>query len=345
MNGLMMQQPLLISSLLTHAERHHGEQEIVSRRVEGDIHRYTYRELGPRAAPHGQRAGGARHRASATASPRWPGTATATWSCTTRSRARARCCTRSTRGCTRPGGLDRRPCRGPGPVLRPDLPAAGRGDRRRVKTIKAFVAMTDRATCRPASVPNLLCYEELIEPPATEFDWPSSTRTPPRRCATPRARPATRRARSTATARPCCTPTPAALPGRAQLLGARRHPAGGADVPRQRLGPALRRLHGRRQAGLPGPVPRRQVAARAVRERRASPSRPACRRSGRACWPTSRPTTSKFSTMRRTIIGGSACPPAMMRAFQERYDVQVLHAWGMTEMSPLGTVCTLKPST
>jgi fatty-acyl-CoA synthase len=51
----------------------------------------------------------------------------------------------------------------------------------------------------------------------------------------------------------------------------------------------------------------------------------------------------KFSTMRRTIIGGSACPPAMMRAFQERYNVQVLHAWGMTEMSPLGTACTLKP--
>ena len=50
-----------------------------------------------------------------------------------------------------------------------------------------------------------------------------------------------------------------------------------------------------------------------------------------------------FSTMRRTIIGGSACPPAMMRAFQQRYDVQVLHAWGMTEMSPVGTVCTLKP--
>jgi fatty-acyl-CoA synthase len=50
----------------------------------------------------------------------------------------------------------------------------------------------------------------------------------------------------------------------------------------------------------------------------------------------------RFRTMRRTIIGGSACPPAMMRAFQERYDVQVLHAWGMTEMSPLGTACTFK---
>ena len=49
MNGQMMQQPLLISSLLTHAERHHGEQHIVSRRVEGDIHRYTYREFAARA--------------------------------------------------------------------------------------------------------------------------------------------------------------------------------------------------------------------------------------------------------------------------------------------------------
>jgi acyl-CoA synthetase (AMP-forming)/AMP-acid ligase II len=52
-----------------------------------------------------------------------------------------------------------------------------------------------------------------------------------------------------------------------------------------------------------------------------------------------------FSTMKRTVIGGSACPPAMIRAFQEKYGVHVLHAWGMTEMSPLGTVCSFKPST
>ena len=49
MNGLMMQQPLLISSLLVHAERHHGDQEVVSRRVEGDIHRTTYREMAVRS--------------------------------------------------------------------------------------------------------------------------------------------------------------------------------------------------------------------------------------------------------------------------------------------------------
>jgi acyl-CoA synthetase (AMP-forming)/AMP-acid ligase II len=50
----------------------------------------------------------------------------------------------------------------------------------------------------------------------------------------------------------------------------------------------------------------------------------------------------KFSTLKSTVIGGSACPPAMIRAFQEEYGVHVLHAWGMTEMSPLGTVTTFK---
>jgi acyl-CoA synthetase (AMP-forming)/AMP-acid ligase II len=50
----------------------------------------------------------------------------------------------------------------------------------------------------------------------------------------------------------------------------------------------------------------------------------------------------RFSTLQRTVIGGSACPPAMVKAFKDQYGVEVLHAWGMTEMSPLGTVCTLK---
>ncbi|MFT6591499.1 MAG: fatty-acyl-CoA synthase [Rhodoferax sp.] len=50
----------------------------------------------------------------------------------------------------------------------------------------------------------------------------------------------------------------------------------------------------------------------------------------------------RFSALKRTVIGGSACPPAMITAFNDVYGVEVLHAWGMTEMSPLGTVCTLK---
>jgi fatty-acyl-CoA synthase len=50
----------------------------------------------------------------------------------------------------------------------------------------------------------------------------------------------------------------------------------------------------------------------------------------------------KFSTLNRTVIGGSACPPAMIQTFMDDYGVDVLHAWGMTEMSPLGTLSTLK---
>jgi fatty-acyl-CoA synthase len=44
------------------------------------------------------------------------------------------------------------------------------------------------------------------------------------------------------------------------------------------------------------------------------------------------------SSIRTVVIGGSACPPALMRAFEGRHDLHVRHAWGMTEMSPLGTV-------
>jgi fatty-acyl-CoA synthase len=47
--------------------------------------------------------------------------------------------------------------------------------------------------------------------------------------------------------------------------------------------------------------------------------------------------------LERVVIGGSACPRAITKAFQERYGATVMHAWGMTEMSPLGTVCSIKP--
>ncbi|PJE96489.1 long-chain fatty acid--CoA ligase [Streptomyces carminius] len=45
-----------------------------------------------------------------------------------------------------------------------------------------------------------------------------------------------------------------------------------------------------------------------------------------------------ISSLRHVTIGGSACPPSLMRTFEERYGVRVVHAWGMTETSPLGTV-------
>ena len=50
----------------------------------------------------------------------------------------------------------------------------------------------------------------------------------------------------------------------------------------------------------------------------------------------------KLPHLKRVLIGGSACPRAMMKKFQDEYDVQVTHAWGMTEMSPIGTAGSLK---
>lgn len=51
---------------------------------------------------------------------------------------------------------------------------------------------------------------------------------------------------------------------------------------------------------------------------------------------------SKLATLKRNVVGGSACPPAMMKAFRDLYDCETIHAWGMTEMSPLGTSNQLK---
>ncbi len=51
----------------------------------------------------------------------------------------------------------------------------------------------------------------------------------------------------------------------------------------------------------------------------------------------------KLPHLKRVLIGGSACPRAMMETFQDKYDVRVTHAWGMTEMSPIGTAGHMKP--
>src|SRR5215467_2777068 len=170
MQGLMMQQPL-ISRLLTHAERHHGEREIVSRRVEGDIHRYTYRDLAQRARKmaNALAAGGIKH-GDRVATLAWNGY-----------RHMELYYAASGSGAV---------LHTLNPRLHPDqvvwiadhaedqvlffdltfLPLI-EAIASRVKTIKAFVAMTDRARM-PASttVPNLLCYEDLLEAQSDQFE-------------------------------------------------------------------------------------------------------------------------------------------------------------------------------
>jgi fatty-acyl-CoA synthase len=343
MNGSMMQQPLLISALLTHAERHHGDQEVVSRRVEGDIHRYTYRDLGARArrmanalAAHGIGFG------DRVATLAWNGY-----------RHMELYYAVSGSGAV---------LHTLNPRLHPDqvvwiadhaedkvmffdlsfLPLieaiAGR-----VKTIKAFVAMTDRAHM-PANcaVPNLLCYEDIVNAHAPEFEWPTfDENTASSLCytsgTTGNPKGALYSHRSTVlhtyaialpdslncSARDTILPVVPmfhvnawGLPYAACMVGAKLvFPGPFLD------GKNLHELFESEGVTVSAGVPTVWQGLLAHVEAN----------------------HLKFSTMRRTVIGGSACPPAMMRAFQERYDVNVLHAWGMTEMSPLGTACTLKP--
>ncbi|MCA1829458.1 MAG: long-chain fatty acid--CoA ligase [Myxococcales bacterium] len=51
-----------------------------------------------------------------------------------------------------------------------------------------------------------------------------------------------------------------------------------------------------------------------------------------------------LKALRQMVVGGSAAPQAMIEGYQKRHGLHVLHAWGMTEMSPIGTICRIKPS-
>jgi len=52
-------------------------------------------------------------------------------------------------------------------------------------------------------------------------------------------------------------------------------------------------------------------------------------------------TGSKITTLKKVVIGGAACPESIIRAFHDKYGVEVVHAWGMTETSPVGTLSTM----
>jgi fatty-acyl-CoA synthase len=342
MNTSMMQQQLLISSLLRHAERHHGEQQVVSRRVEGDIHRYTFRDLAARS----------RRMANALAKlgvKHGDRVATLAWNGYRHmelyyavSGSGAVLHTLNPR--LHPDQVVWIADHAEDQVLFFDLTflpvieaIAGR-----VKTIKAFVAMTDRAHMpAPGKVPGLLCYEELVEGASDRFEWPTFDENEPSSLCytsgtTGNPKGALYSHRSTmlhtyaaalpdslnCSARDTILPVVPmfhvnawGLPYVACMVGAKLvFPGPFLD------GKSLYELFEGEGVTVSAGVPTVWQGLLAHVEAN----------------------DLKFSTMRRTIIGGSACPPAMMRAFQERYNVQVLHAWGMTELSPLGTACVLK---
>ena len=119
--------------------------------------------------------------------------------------------------------------------------------------------------------------------------------------------------------------------------------AGRPHVPRERLGPPLRVPDDRREGGLPGPKLDPTSILDLIHEERVTLA---------AGVPTiwigilalldQNPKKWDPSAIRTMVIGGSAAPPAMIEGFKKRHGLDVLHAWGMTEMSPIGSVARVK---
>lgn len=342
MHGLMQSQPLLISSLIEFADQHHSDTEIVSRRVEGDMHRYTWSDVAKRS----RQVAGALDSLNLAFSDR---IATLAWN--------------GYRHLELYFGVS-----GSGkvlhtlnPRLHPDqvvwianhaedqvlcfdmsfLPIV-QAVHARCTTIKHYVAMCD-ADKLPADtgIPGLISYEAWISKQPTTYHWPVfDENTASSMCYTsgttgnPKAALYSHRS-STLHAYAAALPDVMGLSARDSVLPV---------VPMFHVNawgiPYSAALTGCKLV-FPGPALDGKSIYELLESEKVSYA---------AGVPTvwqmllahMKPAGLKFSTLKRTVIGGSACPPAMIHAFQEDYGVEVLHAWGMTEMSPLGTLCTLK---
>jgi len=343
MYGHMMQQPLLISSLLTHAERHHAEREIVSRRIEGDIHRTDYRELAARS----RRLANALARLGVKLGER---VATLAWN-----GYRHLELYYAVSGCgavlhTLNLRLHREQliyiathaedavlCFDAG--LAPLVASLAA----RLPTVRHFIAMTDRRHLPPAAadIPRLLVYEDLIAVENDDFAWPQlDENTASSLCYTsgttghPKgvlythrstvlhtyasALPDTLNCSANDTLLPIVPMFHAnawGLPYVACMVGAK------LVLPGPQLdGESLYELIEREHVTFGAGVPTVWQGLLACIESRGL----------------------TFGTLKRALVGGSACPHSLLQALGERHGIHVLHAWGMTETSPLGTVCARK---
>src|SRR6185295_17395250 len=341
MQGLMMDMPLLVSDLIRHVERVHGDTEIVSKTVEGGMHRYTYRDAHARARKLANVLGSlgvARHDRVATLG----------WNSYRHFEiyyavAGSGAVIHTINPRLFPDQIGYIANHAEDRLVFFDLTFAPIVEKLApgLKSVKAFVAMTDRAHMPKLGVTNLLCYEELVEKESDAFEWPSfDERTAACLCYT-----------SGTTG----NPKGALYSHRSTVLHA--YAASLPDVfnlsSREVVLPVVPMFH---VNAWGSPYSCALAGAKLV-----FPGPHLDGKSLHELFETERVTFSagvptvwlgllnymkqeklRFSTLRSVVIGGSACPPAMLRSFQEEYGVEVRHAWGMTEMSPLGTVAMPK---
>ncbi len=338
--GQMMSQPLLISGLLVHAARHHADTEIVSRRTEGDIHRYTYADCHTRAKQVAQMLDRLQIEPSARIGTfAWNGYRHLEIYYGSSGSARV--------------------CHTINPRLFADqlryiinhaqdqvvffdtsfLPLI-EALHAQCPTVKHWICMTDAGNMPQSSTIKLECYETLLAQESGEYEWPTfDERAASSLCytsgTTGNPKGALYSHRSTIlhsyavalpdslgiTAKESIMPVVPmfhvnawGLPYACPLAGAR------IVFPGPKLdGASLCQLIEQESVTMSAGVP--TIWAGLIEHAIAN--------------------KLKFTTFKRTVIGGSTCPPAMIRAF-EKEGIEVIHAWGMTELSPVGSVAKLK---
>ncbi len=341
MRGLMMDRPLLVSQLIEFAAEYHNTSEIVSRTVEGPIHRYTYADAAMRArklanalkalgVQTGDRIGtmawnGYRHFEIYFAV----------------SGSGAICHTINPR--LFPEQIVYIANHAEDKVIFVDINLLPIVEKLRdqMRSVKHVVVMTDRAHMPESKIPGLLCYEELVAAQNDKFDWPMfDENTASSLCytsgTTGNPKGVLYSHRSTIlhsyainmagamgfTADDTILPVVPmfhanawGIPYGAPMAGAKLvFPGFKMD------GASIFELFDSEKVTISAGVP--TIWLELLRY---------CDTNGK-----------KLTNLKKTLIGGSAVPRAMIEKFDKDHGVFVMQGWGMTEMSPLGTITSLK---
>jgi fatty-acyl-CoA synthase len=338
MYGLMMQMPLTLTMIMRHGERNHGAREIVSVTADAPRHRYTYAQCFARA----RRVANALERLGASAAAR---IGTLAWN-DYRHLELYYAISCSGRVChtINPRLFDDQieyivnhaedEWIFTDPAFVPKLEQLAP----RLPRVRGYVVMTDAAHMPPTALPNALCYETLVAAESAEYAWPElDERRAGGLCYTsgttgnPKGvlydhRSAVLMAYAGALPDSCAlSATDGILPIVPMFhVNAWGLPFGGVLVGAKLV--------------FPGPsLSNPEVLTSLINDEGVTVAAGV----PTVCLPllahARRPEVS-LAPLSRFVIGGSACPLSVMEEFRDRHGVRVLHAWGMTEMSPLGTV-------
>ncbi len=341
MLGQMQDWPLLVHKIIDHAALYHHDREIVSRSVEGPIHRTTYREVAARS----HRLASALDKRGFRLGDRVATMAWNTW--------RHLECWYGITGIGAiyhtlnprlfPDQLVYIANHAEDKVLFFDITFAPLVEKiaAQIPSIKLYVALTDRAHLPDVKIPNLVAYEDLLAEGDADFPWAafdentacglcytSGTTGNPKgvlyshrsnvlhgfMAAQPDAMNL-RNADSILPVVPMFHANAWALAFAAPMIGCK------LVMPGAKLdGASVYELLDTEKVSMTAAVPTVWLSLLQDLEK----------------------TGHMLPNLQRVLIGGSACPRSMIEVFERKYGVTVIHAWGMTEMNPLGSLGTLK---